>query len=127
MSAEVDADVADAYLSIRTPLEETVNALLSSRNYGGSAIDEWAAIPMITTRTATGYSEIARLSRDRRTAEFRLRVSHSDFATANPVGQQRLIVDMLVRCVLRMGSLGIEGLDAVRLVNDLNDLSSLKP
>ncbi|HEX6809767.1 MAG TPA: Imm44 family immunity protein [Gemmatimonadaceae bacterium] len=121
MSGEIDSDVADAYRLVRIPLEKQVNELLSRGNYGGN-IDEWAVIPMITRITNPDYKEIARLSKDRRTAEFRLRIPHDAFLAASPAEQRRLVVEMLVACVIRMPSLRITDLDGRRLMRDLQDL-----
>ena len=121
MSGEIDSDVYDAYRLVRIPLEKQVNDLLSSGNYDGN-VDVWAVIPMITKISDPDYKEISRLSRDRRTAEFRLRIDHDAFLAAVPDEQRRLVLEMLVACVLRMPALRIIGLDGPRLVHDLRGL-----
>jgi|SRR6185312_441722 len=121
MSGEIDSDVYDAYRLVRIPLEEQVNELLRSGNYGGN-VDVWAVIPMITKIADPDYKEISRLSKDRLTAEFRLRIPHDAFLAASPSEQRGMVVEMLVACVIRMPTLRITGLDVSRLVRDLQAL-----
>jgi hypothetical protein len=111
MSAELDTDVFEDFRAARGSVQRDVNALLSHADYGGT-VAEWAAIPMITSRAAPEYEEIARLSKKGRSAEFRLRVSHADFKQGTPIQQRRLLLEMLARCVRMMPELGETDLDA---------------
>jgi|SRR5579872_490406 immunity protein 44 of polymorphic toxin system len=125
MSAELDSDVFEDFRFVRESVQRDVNALLSAADYGGKVAD-WAAIPMITTRVAPEYKEVARLSKDGRSAEFRLRISHSDFKQGTPHQRRRLLLDMLATCVRLMSELGARGLDAERLSRDIQRLSGGK-
>lgn len=98
-----------------------MNQLLAASDCGGE-IGTWYMIPMITTLAPPSYKEIARVSKRERTAEFRLRIPHAEFKEATKSAQRTLLVDLLVRSVQMMSSLGVKGLDVDRLVSDLQQV-----
>lgn len=123
MSAEIDADVYESYRLVRRQVEDAVNALLAASDYGGG-VQEWAFIPMITTSQAPDYREVAQFSKKDRSVEFRLRIPHGEFSRASREEQRALVLESLIRSVLMMPQLGIEGLDARRLTSDLERLAA---
>jgi hypothetical protein len=122
MSAEIDADLYEAYVGVRRVVQDRVNALLAATDYGGG-LEEWDVLPMITTAEAPGYNEIARLSKDGRSAEFRLRIPHAEFSRATAKERSELLIGLLIRSVRSMPSIGLPDMDLDRLCQDLERLS----
>lgn len=117
MSAEIDQDVWEEYRVLMLDIVVRVNGLLAESTYGGN-IDDWSVIPIIS-ELQLWYREIARVSKKKQSAEFRLRIPHADFKQATPEGKRRLIVELLIRSLRMMSTRGAEGPDVDRLVHDL--------
>jgi hypothetical protein len=106
MSAEIQADVSDAYREARKAVQEEVNHLLEGVSLAEKA-EEWAFIAIILNEQSSGYKEIAKRSEKGKTLEFRLKIPHSDFLAASPSQRIGLVFDALSRSIALMEKLGV--------------------
>lgn len=121
-SGEIDADVADSFREARKWVEAAINQLLSANDYG-DGLDEWAFIAMINRPHIHGYKEVAKLARNKREAEFRLRVSHDEFLAGGEAERKRLLLSALLRSITLMPTIGVADIDMDRLSADVGALA----
>jgi hypothetical protein len=108
MSAEMQADVADAYRETRKAIESEVNHLLEGIPVDDAA-DEWAFIAIIRTEDHPDYGEIVKRSSRGRVLEFRLKISHAEFLAATQTNRIRQVLQELSRSVKLMSQLKVSG------------------
>jgi len=105
-SGEIQSDVFDPYRHAMNAIEAEINRILHGMSFNEKA-EEWAFLAIIRQEDSPDYDEIVRRSARGKTLEFRLKVSHSDFASASRRGQIRLILAALERSVRLMNELGV--------------------
>src|SRR5690348_2122886 len=106
MSGEIQADVDDAFRASLHAIEPDLNRRLEGASFGGK-VEEWVFIAIIRREDHPDYGEIVRKASRGRSLEFRLKISHSEFLSATPVEQIRLILQARARSVSLMGRLGV--------------------
>jgi stress-induced morphogen len=106
MSGEIQADVAEAYRSVRKLIESEINQELKLVSPVGR-FHTWAFIAIIRSEEHPDYSEVSKKDVRRRLLEFRLRINHNTFRNATAVGQRRLVYHALGRCIPMMAQLGM--------------------
>ena len=120
MSGEVDESVYDVFRSTRREVEDRVNRLLATSDYGGH-LQEWVVIPILTRIAPPDYPEIAKLGANR-VAEFRLRIAYDGFVNGTAQARRALVLDLLIRSAQMMSEIGVADFDADRLAADLDGL-----
>lgn len=110
MSEEVMSDVGSAYMDARKEVESFLNQRLSGKNYG-EGLDELAFIGMVLSADGPPYKEVKKYTKKDKTAEFRLRIDHATFKSADERGQRSLIAEAVARAIALLPTLGIRGFD----------------
>lgn len=106
-SSETDADISDSCSHLMQEIDARLNQLLGGIDFGGK-VEQWAFIPIILPENvASSFPEVARKSSRGKVLEFRVKVSHSEFLSANQSQRANLIFQALSRSVERMASLGV--------------------
>jgi hypothetical protein len=105
-SAEIQSDVSDAYRKARIPVEQEVNRLLKDVAIN-ETFDKWAFIAIVRKEDHPDYQEIVRKSSRGKCVEFRLKILHSQMASASHDQIVKLIFAALSRSVLLMSELGV--------------------
>ena len=105
-SGEIQADVFDAYRLAINVIEAEINRILRGMSLS-EKVEEWAFLAIIRHEDSPDFDEIVRKSARKKTLEFRLKISHRDFASASRRGQIRLILAALERSVGLMDNLGV--------------------
>jgi len=121
MSAEIDADVAQAYREARNVIEGLVNERLS-RLALKTKCEKWAVIAIIRKDENPDYCEIRRYDTRRRVLEFRLKLNHSDFLSGNSQQQKALVLDLLKRTVGEMPGFQVMESDCRQLLTSLEEV-----
>jgi hypothetical protein len=106
ISGEIQDDVADSFRDARIAVEKKVNPLIEGISLGAKAT-EWAFIAIIRKEDHPYYDEVVKKSSRGKALEFRLKISHDQFASANPREQIRLMLRALSRSVTMMGKLDV--------------------
>jgi len=106
MSGEIQADVEDTFRTARIAVENKVNRLIREISLGGRA-EDWAFIAIIRQEGHPYYDEVVKKSSRGKALEFRLKISHAEFASASPKGQIHLLLRALLRSVMLMGKLDV--------------------
>jgi len=122
MSGEIQADVGCAFASARKHVEDTINKRIASVDYG-SGVVKLALLPIIRKLASPDYPEIKKYTRRDKTAEFQLKIDHSEFAAASPIEQRALIVRALTRACSMIPELGVKDLDQKALLADLGRIA----
>jgi hypothetical protein len=122
MSSEVMADVAEPYRVARNAVEACVNEHLKSLTLA-TPFEEWAFIGIVRPDDHPDYPEICRKNSRRKVLEFRLKISHSDFAESDSRHRKELIIDALKRSVRKMPELGVPKEDCEKLMEMLCNLN----
>jgi hypothetical protein len=125
MSGEVQSDIADEYRLARKDVEAAVNAALRPFNYG-DGLNKWSVIAIILEEDHPDFDEVKKYRGKERTFEFRLKISHTAFKSADPVGRRRLIVEALLRSIAEMRILTIRSIDHAKLESDVRELAAAK-
>lgn len=118
MSGEIQADVDDAFMKGMNAIEAGVNQLLGEISLEEKA-DEWDFIAIILSEDILSqYPEVVKKSSRGKSLEFRLRIPHSEFLSANSRQRIRLIFQALLRSVDLMAGLGVsrEGQNTLRAI-----------
>jgi Immunity protein 44 len=124
MSGEVQLDIAEEHRSARKDVEAAVNVVLESSNYG-DGLGKWYLIEIILENDIPGFDEVNKYRKKERSFESRLKISHSEFKSADSVGQRKLIVEALLRSIAEM-RLAIRGIDCAKLESDIRELAVAK-
>jgi hypothetical protein len=106
MSAEIQADVDEAYRAVRKGIETSVNELLENASFL-EKFEEWNFIAIILKVDSQDYAEVVKRSSRGKAMEFRLKIPHEAFLTANQAGKTRLVLNALSRSVARMNELNV--------------------
>jgi hypothetical protein len=105
-SGEVQADVGNAYREAMKVIAAELNRLLDDLSFGEKAA-QWAFIAIIRQEDSPDYDEVAKKSSRGKVLEFRLKIPHTEFLSANPSQRIALIFEALSRSVTLMGKLGV--------------------
>ena len=122
MSGEIQSDIAAGHRNARKEVEGAFNAFFAERDFGAGLI-ELAFITIIRNLDSADYGEIRQYSRRRRTAEFRLKISHEVFLKADDRGQVRLLAASVLRAVSLLRELKIKDFDYVAFEIEVSLLS----
>jgi Immunity protein 44 len=106
ISGEIQDDVADSFRDARVAVEKKVNPLIEGTSLGAKTT-EWAFIAIIRKEEHPYYNEVVKRSSRGKALEFRLKISHGEFASANPREQIHLLLRALGRSVTMMGKLDV--------------------
>src|SRR6267154_1011380 len=120
MSGEVQADVGDAHRLARKAVEHAVNERLKNCSLSTN-FDEWAFISIIRQRDHPDYPEVKKKHAKRKVLEFRLKIPHQDFLSANEIGRVDLLISALRRSVNLMNEFGVGSEDRAKLLAVLDD------
>jgi hypothetical protein len=121
MSAEIQADVNDAYSVVRSHVLPEVNSILQTFP-GPESVAEWAYLAIILKDGPRDYGEVAKLHRKRKVAEFRLKIPHGEFQSASDASRHGMVLRSLVRSLGMMNSIGVRDLDVDTLTGLLSEL-----
>ena len=102
----MQSDIGEPYREAMKVIDAELNRLLEGVSFG-SEIEQWAFLAIIRKEDSADYREVARKSSRGKVAEFRLKISHVDFASASRNGQILLILASLSRSVTLMEQLGV--------------------
>lgn len=105
MSAEVSTDVNAAYHSARRLVQDEVNLLLEHVSLP-DVRPGWDVIAIILDFDDPKYGEVIRESPDGKSYEFRLKIDHDEFLSADEDRHIKLVLKMLSRSIQEMGKLG---------------------
>jgi hypothetical protein len=124
MGGELQGDIGVDYQVARNEIEQCTQAAVSQADYG--AIKEWALIAIILEEDIPGYQEVKRFKKTLQKFEFRLKIDHATFKTADELGKRRLIVAALLRSIDEMRKLVSKGIDYARLESDIRGVALAK-
>ncbi|MGB8352285.1 MAG: Imm44 family immunity protein [Chthoniobacteraceae bacterium] len=116
IGGELSADIADVYRQARIIVENAINSTIQEVDYR-LELDGWDCITII--RDDENFGEKLSYSKKKREMDFRLRVDHLRFRSADVLSRQAMLVQMLLRSIeiLKQKGLSEEGLD--RLLQDV--------
>ena len=111
MSGEIEGDVGDAYREVMNLVEEKMNEVFERKDYG-SGLSEWAFIAMIFgEHSPDWYEEVRRYHRKDKSAEFRMKIDHAQFLSADRPGRLALLCEALLRSLQAMEEMKINDVD----------------
>jgi hypothetical protein len=110
-------DVGEEFRDARMEVEAFLNLRLSGNDYG-AGLEELAFIGMILSADGPPYKEIRKYSKREKSAEFRLRIDHAAFKSADKKTQCSLIAEAVARAIALLPTLGIKELDQELLEKD---------
>jgi hypothetical protein len=115
MSGEIQVDVNESFGKASNAIEGVVNHLIEDVSFGGK-IEQWAFIAIIRKEDHPLFDEVVKKSSRGKVLEFRLKIPHTEFLSASPKEQTRLILKGLLRSVTLMDRIGLsaEIQDALR-------------
>ncbi len=124
MSAEIQADVSPQYTAALNEMEPAINAILETSDYG--PLTRWSFIAIVRKEDHPGYGEVKRYHKKTRVFEFRLKIDHATFKTADDLGKRKLITAALLSSIDEMRKLVPKGIDYQRLENDVRGVAAAK-
>lgn len=122
MSGEICAEIGDTFREARNPVETIFSEALANKNYDIN-LDSWDCIAII--RDDEDFKERIRYSPKNKNMDFRLRIDFEEFRSADNLGRQSLIYEMLERSLsLLKGKKGIGKISEIdRLASDARQVA----
>lgn len=117
MTEEIQRDVSQQYAMARMEIEPALNAVVDPTNYG--ALKKWYFIAIVPDDDDPNYPEVKKYHKKRQEFEFRLKIDHATFKSADDLGKRKLIMTALLRSIDEMRKLVPKGIDDVRLESDV--------
>ena len=118
MSGEIQHDVAEAYRKARNLIEDTVNESIKDNDYG-EGLRRWSYIAIIRAEDSEDYGEVKKYWKKRKEAEFRLKIDHAAFLSADMAHHIRLISQSLLSCIRMMPEIGVTNFNFDRFNEDV--------
>jgi len=124
MGGELQGDIGVDYQVARNEIEQSIQAAVGQSTYG--IIKEWAVIAIILEEDIPGYQEVKRFKKTLQKFEFRLKIGHATFKTADDLGKRKLITAALLRSIDEMRKLVPKGIDYAQLESDVRGVAASK-
>lgn len=95
ITEETQANVADDIQVVRMRVESIINPVIDKQNHDDIAVDSWDVIVIL--RDDAVFGERFRLSKARRSMDFRMQLDYKAFVSATNAGRERLLFGLLIR------------------------------
>ncbi len=121
IGAETQEDVIDRFRVVRKELELTINKKIEDKTYD-IEIEGWDVIVIL--RDDFDFKEIFKLSKKRRTMDFRLQLDYLMFTQSDQFTQKKMVFSLLLRSLnlLREKGAGSDGIS--QLIADVAEIGS---
>lgn len=125
ISGEIQADVDDDFGPASHEVEAAMNAALLGLDFG-KGFNSLNLVPIIRLFDSTDYDEIRKYHKKRRDFEFRLKIPHASFKTADEVGQRRLVVKNILQAITEMRKMAVRDVDCDKLEHSIRAVAAEK-
>jgi hypothetical protein len=122
MSGELQDDVADQYREARKLVEGRLNERFKQSDYG-KGLREWTFIAMLYPGEGPNYQEVRRYDRRGKSCEFRLKINHTKFRTADRDERAGLLCEALLECLSHLEAMKIEEVKTEQIRADCLDVA----
>ena len=122
-SGELQADISDAYRSVRKRIETSVNRAIEKRDYGGGLV-QWNYLAIILSSDGPkGYNEVKRYNKRNKKCEFRLIIDHAQFKEGDATKKTAMVCESLLQSLSVLESMNIPDFNVSLLREDFLDVA----
>lgn len=117
ISGEIDSDIAASLREARNAIEEAVNNIFTSNDYGDGIVS-WDVIMMVSNEG----NEAFKYNRKKKETDVRVLLSKSRFQPMDLLKWKLMILSALIRAVDELSTLEIDNFNGALLKQDLLNL-----
>ncbi|EPC8420115.1 MULTISPECIES: Imm44 family immunity protein [Bacillus] len=129
LSGELEGDIAEEFINIISEIGNELEGL-NSNDYG-SEVEEIAIIPIVVNITSeyedAGFHKERKLfKRKSKEADFRLRIDHETFLSADYATRKILIIRNVIQSIRILGGKAKSDFNAIKLEQDILEVFDIK-
>ncbi|MCG8612680.1 MAG: Imm44 family immunity protein [Pseudomonadales bacterium] len=118
IGSEYEEDIGDQLREARNFVEEDINKTIEDKTYE-IELDDWDCIAIIMNDDPF-HDEVIKYSKKKRDMDFRLKINFDEFRSADSLGRQKLIYQMLLRSLNLLLEKGANEAGVNALVQDVS-------